>query len=507
MSQTQTKKLPNIWLLIASGVLLTLAFPPFDLLIPPFIALVPLFYFVKYAEETGQLLWGGLLVGILFWISLLYWVTLFSISGFIALVLYLSFFPLIFLFGLEFLWKRASLPLWLVGPSLWITLEHFRAIGELAFTWGQLCYSLPRHPLPLQIAEVSGPYGVSFWIVLVNTLVYSTLTRSGRSRTVSTFFLSLVILLPIIYGVYCFGREDLRDGEELKISLIQPNIDQDRKWSHSYRDSTIMILEELSREALKAGPDLVVWPETAVPAYIRHNDIYRGRVSRLVAASGIPYLVGSQDYEKVGESDYQTYNSAFLFRSTGHMDFKPYSKIRLVPFGEKLPYESLFPGLRDIKYGGGHFSPGEEFTLFDIDAGDFGVLICFESIFPELSRQFCLEGANFLLNITNDAWFLRTSAPYQHASVLPLRAIENRIYIGRSANTGVTMIVDPLGRINESTPIFTKMVISGIIHARNTDTFYQRHGDLVVYLSWIILLVALIFLPLRRGSMETRGEK
>ena len=494
MSQASMKRLPHLWLLIASGLLFTISFPPFDLIISPFVALVPLFFFVQYAEDTRQLVLGGLLVGIFSWVALLYWVTIFSIAGFIALVLYLSVFPIGFLLGLEFLWKRGSVPLYLVGPSLWVVLEHFRAVGELAFTWGQLCYSLSYHPLMLQIAEVTGPYGVSFWIVLVNSLVYSAIARSGRYRTLASSFLLLVVLLPLVYGIYCFGRDDLLEGEKIKISLIQPNIDQDRKWSRSFRDSTFMILEELSGEALMSEPDLIVWPETAVPAYIRHNAIYRGRVSRLVKSSGIPYLVGSQDYERAGENEYLVYNSAFLFRPNGRMDDRHYNKIRLVPFGEKLPYESWFPGLRGIEYGGGHFSPGEEFTLFDVDGGYFGVLICFESIFPELSRQFCMEGANFLLNITNDAWFLKTSAPYQHASALPLRAIENRIYIGRSANTGISLIVDPLGRITESTPIFTKRVISGEIRARTADTFYLRHGDLIVYVSWVVLIVAVAFL-------------
>jgi apolipoprotein N-acyltransferase len=486
------KKLPHPWLLLVSGLLLILSFPPFDLVIPPFFALLPLFFFVEYAVCTRQLVLGGLLVGAFFWIALLYWVSIFSVAGFVALIIYLTAYPVLFLIGLDILWKRARLPLWLVGPFLWVALEHFRAVGELAFTWGQLCYSISYHPLLLQMADLVGPYGVSLWIVLINTLIYTIIVNSGRVKSSAVCALLLVVIIPVAYGISCIGRVDLIEGDEIDISLIQPNIDQDRKWSRSYRDTSFTILEDLSLEALDAAPDLVVWPETAVPAFVRHNSFYRRRVSRLVEASGIPYLVGAQDYEVIDKDEYMSFNSAFLFREDGKMEEEWYSKIRLVPFGEKVPYEDWFPILRKADLGGGHFTSGGEFTLFDVGEHRFGVLICFESIFPELSREFCRSGANFLLNITNDAWFLRTSAPYQHASVLPLRAIENRIYIGRSANTGITMIVDPLGRVVDDTLIFTKAVISGKIYARSTDTFYRRHGDLVVYLSWIVLFLAAI---------------
>ncbi len=505
MTLVPMKTLPHPGLLLASGLLLVLSFPPFDLVVPPFFALLPVFFFVEYAVSTRQLVSGGLIVGAFFWIGLLYWVTIFSASGFAALIFYLTAYTVIFFVGLGALWKKAGLPLWLAAPFLWVALEHLRATGELAFTWGQLCYSLSDHPLLLQIADVVGPYGISLWIVLVNCLIYSVVVDSGGKRFSTACALLVVAVFPVVYGAACLGRAELTEGEAVDISLIQPNIDQDQKWSRAYRDTTFMILESLSLEALESGPDLVVWPETAVPAFVRHNPFYRGRVSRLVEASGVPFLVGAQDYEVIGDNAYKSYNSAFLFRKDGTMEEKWYSKMRLVPFGEKVPFEDRFPALRGVNLGGGHFSPGSEFTLFEAAGTRFGVLICFESIFPELSREFCRSGAGFLLNITNDAWFLRTSAPYQHASALPLRAIENRIYIGRSANTGITMIVDPLGRVVDETVIFTRAVISGTIRARSGDTFYRRHGDLVVYLSWLMLFLAVLRL-LRRKIVRWGAE-
>jgi apolipoprotein N-acyltransferase len=496
------KRIPGLWFPIVSGILLALSFPPFDLVFLPFVALVPLLLFIERARSSRQLIWGGIVGGLVFWIALLYWVSIFSVAGFIALMVYLTLFILFFVLGLEFLSTRALLPVWLVGPALWIGLEHFRAIGELAFTWGQLNTSLSYHPLLLQSADIAGPYGVSFWIVLVNCLIFEVATRRDRRVIPPIATLLLVLLVPIIYGYRCLDDEELLQGEEIDISLIQPNIDQERKWSRSFRDSTLTILEDLSAEALLSRPDLIVWPETAVPAYLRHHEFYQRRISNFVRDSGVPYLVGSQDYDRIGKDEFLTYNSAFLMRKDGRLDENRYSKIRLVPFGEKLPYEKWIPGLREIEYGGGHFSPGEEFTLFEFDGFRFGVLICFESIFPDLSREFCLQGAGFLLNITNDAWFLRTSAPYQHASALPLRAIENRIYIARSANTGISMIVDPMGRVLESTPIFERKVISGEIRARTDTTFYRRHGDLIVYLAWIVLLAGVIRFLRKRKSPD-----
>ena len=430
-------------------------------------------------------------MGTLFWICLLYWVAIFSVAGFVALILYLAGYFVLFLLGLELFCKRASFPIWFVAPPLWVVLEHLRAVGELGFPWGQLGSSLTYHPLLLQMSDITGPYGVSLWIVLVNALIYHALISfRGRAKFLSA--LMLVILLPLAYGLFCYQRKDLLEGDPLTLSLVQPNIDQDQKWSPVYRDTTFQILEALSRDTLLDRPDLIVWPETAVPAFIRHHGVYRRRVSRMAESFGVPLLVGSQDFDRIGERDYLTYNSAFLFHEDGLMDDRRYSKIRLVPFGEKLPYEDLFPALRRIEYQGGHFSAGDEFTLFDVDQGNFGVLICFESIFPDLSREFCRRGANFLLNITNDAWFLRTSAPYQHASALAMRAIENRVWIGRSGNTGITMIVDPLGRIVARTPIFTQAVLSGGIRARTPDSFYLRHGDFVAYGSWGLVGLAAI---------------
>jgi apolipoprotein N-acyltransferase len=497
------KQIPNLWYLLVSGLLLALSFPPFDLVFPPFIALIPIFIFVRRTDGNRRLALGGLLMGVFFWTSLLYWVTIFSAVGFIALVLYLSAYTIIFFLGLRLFWIRGHLPIWLIAPPLWVVLEHLRAVGELAFTWGQLSYALTYHPVLFQGDDLSGPYGLSYWIVLVNALIYAVIVREGRRRALAMLALTTVIFLPLDYGYYCLGRKDLNSGEEITISLIQPNIDQDRKWSPAFRDSTSQILEGLSLTALHSRPDLIVWPETAVPAYIRHNAVYRDRVAGLAKASSVPFLVGAQDYERVGEKRYLVYNSAFLFHADGGMDDRVYNKIRLVPFGEKIPFEDRFPILKDIDYEGGHFTAGDDFTIFDIDGKRFGVLICFESTFPELSREFCRRGAGFLLNITNDAWFLKTSAPYQHASALPLRAVENRIYIGRAANTGITMIVDPFGRVVKSTPIFTRMLISGKIRARSSDTFYRRHGDWPAVLSWLFLLGALCYVVIMESANST----
>jgi len=491
------KGFPRPRLLLFSGVLLALSFQPFDLLIPPFVALVPLFCFVEGAGNARQLVKGGVLVGVCFWVAVLYWVALFSAVGFAALVLYMSVYPILFLLGLNLLWKRARLPLWLVAPVLWVALEHLRASGELAFTWAQLCYSLSYHPILLQTADVVGPYGLTFWIVLVNALIFMALIQSGRPRPLPLAFLALVLLIPLAYGYRCLREETLLEGDEINVSLIQPNIEQDQKWSRSYRDTTFQILEALSSQSLSSNPDIIVWPETAVPAYVKHDAASSGRISAAAEGSGVAYLVGSQDYDRVGEKDFLVYNSAFLFHRDGLMDEERYSKMRLVPFGEKLPYESYFSSLKGIKYKGGHFSEGKDFTLFEVDGFKFGVLICFESTFPELSREFCRRGADFIFNITNDAWFLRTSAPYQHASALPLRAVENRIYIGRAANTGISMIVDPLGRVMQGTRIFTRSLITGTIHARSQRTFYCVNGDLAAYFSWFVLIVAAISLPFR----------
>lgn len=475
---------------VASGLLLTASFPPFHLLVPPFIALVPLLLFLEGARTRREVVRGGLIMGLVHNLTLLYWTMIFSWIGFFLLMIYLSLYPLSFCLIHRFLGKRSrALPL-LVAPFSWVSIEYIRGTGELGFTWGQLAYSLTGFPVLLQTAEAAGSYGISLWIAAVNVLLFLALragTETGRIASLAAVLVSFACLLG--YGLS--RRAEWESGGRVTVGIIQPGLDQETKWDPAFQDSILVLLSSQTREVAQEPVDLVIWPETAVPTYLAYDLSTQTQVGDLAYELTCPILLGAPHYEIVGD-EYRTFNIALVYRPDGSMDERIYRKIHLVPFGEKTPWEDRVDFLKQVDLGGGHFTEGDEYTLFEVGGLRIGTLICFESIFPELARNMRKKGANFLVNITNDAWFLRTSAPYQHASAVVLRAIENRVSIARSANTGVSLTVDPYGRVREQTPIFVRTTFRDTLPVVETATVYTEHGDLVLIPCFALLLGGMI---------------
>ncbi|MCK4416996.1 MAG: apolipoprotein N-acyltransferase, partial [Candidatus Latescibacteria bacterium] len=264
----------------------------------------------------------------------------------------------------------------------------------------------------------------------------------------------------------------------------------DIKWGPEGLTISFATLEQQTLRACPHRPDLIIWPETATPCYLVRQAKYRRRLHSFCDSVKTPIFTGSPHY------DFQTrrfYNSAFLFMP-GERGVQSYDKIHLVPGSERVPFSDTFRFLKKIALRAGDFSIGKRFTVFQHPKGRFSVLICFESIFPELTRQFVLRGAEFLVNITNDAWFGRTSGPYQHAQIAVFRAIENRIAIARCANTGVSMLIDPYGRISGATPIFTPRILVDTLPLRRGETFFTRYGNLFAKLCVAVLGMALVWI-------------
>ncbi|MFQ6102844.1 MAG: apolipoprotein N-acyltransferase [Candidatus Glassbacteria bacterium] len=475
---------------LLSGLLLTLSFPPFNLLLPPFFAVVFLLLFLERTESTREVIAGALILGLVHYVSLLYWIVIFSWIGFFLLMGYLTFYPILWCLVHHYMWKRSrSLSLFIM-PFSWVCFEYYRGIGELGFTWGQLAYSLTGFPILLQFADTTGPYGVSFWIAAVNVLIYLAYRATGSARRL--LYLSMVVVsfaCAVAYGLAKYSTFEA-DGH-INIAMVQPGLDQDVKWNPAFQDSTIMILSDLSREVTDEETDLVIWPETAVPTYLKHDLLTMTLISDLARELHSSIILGAPHYE-VQEGEYRSFNIALYYDAEGMMSREVYKKIHLVPFGEKTPWEDRVEFLRNVDLGGGHFTSGTDFTIFRIDSVEIGTLICFESIFPELSRSWRKKGADLLVNITNDAWFKRTSAPYQHASAIVLRAIENRVSIARAANTGVTLTVDPLGRIGKFTRIFVRTTLSDRLPVSLREkTIYTELGDFITIPCWIVFLCGL----------------
>jgi apolipoprotein N-acyltransferase len=281
-------------------------------------------------------------------------------------------------------------------------------------------------------------------------------------------------------------------GEPITVGCVQGNIPQDVKLRYEFAEEInrkhLRMTEELIRTR---KPDLIVWSEYSTLFPLREGGLWSEQILNLARRSGTPLLIGSDFFDRGS-----VYNSAFLVNSKGEIEGR-YDKMYLVPFGEYVPLRSILFFAGKVIPEISDFSPGRNYETFRLGRNKFSVQICFDVIFPQLTRQFCLRDASVLVNITNDAWFGDTSAPRQHFATAVMRAIENRRYMVRVANTGISGIIDPYGRVLQSTGVFVPAVLSGEVKWIAERTFYTRHGDLFVYvaifLSFVVLIAAALF--------------
>jgi apolipoprotein N-acyltransferase len=269
---------------------------------------------------------------------------------------------------------------------------------------------------------------------------------------------------------------NIEQRKDIKIALLQGNIPPDVKWNPDSLEHNFEVYAEMSRDVASKGVDLIVWPETASPCYLVHEPLYFNWVRSLADSLNTHLVVGSNDFEILGHQKYVYYNSALFFKPGGNFP-DAYYKLQLVPFSERIPFNDKVHIMDKIELGSADFSPGQEFVIFQHPKGKFASLICFEIVFPNLVREFVKRGADFLVNITNDAWFGKTHGPFQHARIAVFRAIENRISIARCANTGISMFVDPFGRTTEVTPLFVRRDVVGGLALKKEKTFYTVNGD------------------------------
>jgi apolipoprotein N-acyltransferase len=531
MKLSQLFRIPldsDFFLAVLSGVLLIFSFPnPLSPLMPHFpfgllvwIALVPFLVCLegKTLLESFRLGW---LTGVIGFTGILHWVIVsmhryggipiaITIIILALLTLYLSLYIGGFATLLCLVRSRTGWTILVVAPPLWVALEYLRSVLLTGFPWENLGYS-QYLALPLiQMADVTGVYGLSFLIVLVNGLIASILVqirRTGRLRIGSIITVAVILGAVLIYGSVKIRQEKERISARSPISVgvAQGNVDQSLKWEEAHQKETIEIYKGLTQEVSRENPDLIVWPETAVPFFFPFDQPYSPIVRAIPTENGTPLLFGSPFYQEV-EGGYQYLNSAYLLAPDGEIRGR-YDKIHLVPFGEYVPLSRLLSFIAPIVETVGNIASGDDTmgpVVFSIPEGDFSVLICYEIIFPELTRRFIQKGADFLVTITNDAWFGRTSAPFQHFSMATFRAVENRTFIARAANTGISGFIDSTGRIVDQTDIFTRQTMTGKVFKRTTDTFYTRYGDVFAYacLAWSLLGIvgAVVFGREKRGT-------
>jgi len=504
----------DILLSFLSSILLIFSFPNFDLEFLAWFALVPLFFSIegKGLVHSFKL---GFLTGIISFLGILYWIIVavhtygnipVMLSALILLLLvgYLSLFIGAFTFFTRFIQMRSGFQTVLFTPLLWVALEYLRSFLLTGFPWANLGYSQYLNLPFIQMADITGAYGLSFVILLVNGTLFRVLHQWPKKAfpVKEVVFTVLILLGFLIYGYLKMGVVDRKmiGNPSLRIGLVQGNIDQSIKWDESFQMETLKIYEKLSSRVAEEKPDLILWPETATPFFFQDAKEYQPFVLDISKKTNAFLLFGTPTYKaRKGKVDH--YNSAYLVSPSGELVGK-YDKIHLVPFGEYVPLQDLLFFIGSLGEGIGDFKSGKEIFNFSLPQGQFGVLICFEIIFPDLSRRFVKKGANFLVTITNDAWFGRTSAPYQHFSMATFRAVENRVFIARAANTGITGFIDPRGKILKKGGIFTEEAINGTIRLSNQKTFYTLYGDIFAWicsvLSILLLANALIRKPKRK---------
>jgi apolipoprotein N-acyltransferase len=504
-----------------SGFFLILAFPKFNVEIVAWAALVPFLWSLR-GKSPVQAALLGFVAGFSFFTGLLPWIYnvltryghlpgVVSIFFLLLLTAYLALYFSAFAFALRWAQGRMGIPETLLAPPLWVSLEYIRGFLFSGFPWELLGYS-QYLTLPLvQIADITGVYGVSFLIVLVNAAVYRLLEAfiDGNWKPVQKEVLAAGLLLAASAG-YGYWRlaaisPQSKEGTPVRISLIQGNIPQDVKWEPKFQDETVRSYVGLTNRTRHLFPNLVIWPETATPFFFQDSLPHQSRILELSQKMGTHLLFGSPAYGRKGRETHY-YNSAFLISPEGK-EAGRYDKVHLVPFGEYAPLSGLLGFTRDIIGAMGDFQPGEEVRNLAVPQGKFGVLICYEAIFPDLTRQFVDRGARFLVNITNDAWFGRTAAPYQHISMATLRAVENRVPIARAANTGISGFIHPSGQILQASEIFTNSILFGILYIKKTGTFYTQFGDLFTYLCMGFTTIFLLWVRFRREDRVERSRE
>jgi apolipoprotein N-acyltransferase len=512
----KTQRIFPLFLILISASLGILAFPKVSWSFLAWVAFGPFFMALEKKSSRERFVLG-VLFGLIYSFGLFYWVThsmihygglgiLTSYSLLLLLVLYLSLYTGVFSWLWGLIPSQGLFPLLWV-PSIWVGLEYIRAHLFTGFPWEIMGHSQYNNLLVIQVAELVGDYGVSFLILLVNQSLYQLFLTGtpfkGWSRKWKESLLTLILLaLTFLFGIRALENQISQDEKAptIKVALVQGNIDQSIKWNPDFQGKTIEIYKQLSATFRQEAPDLVIWPETAVPFYFKEDTRFSPQLYALARETGSYLLFGSPAAE-TRKGIMHFFNRAYLLSPEGTASF--YDKLHLVPFGEYVPMKRFFPFVGKMVEAIGDFSPGPGSHGLNHPKGKLGVLICFETIFSELSRAYKKDGCQFLVNMTNDAWFGQTSAPYQHLSMLTFRAIENRLWIARAANTGFSAVIDSSGQIIKRFPLFQSGGLYAKIPLRSEQTFYSRYGDLLIVFCCLVFLGGLA----KADNRSKRGKR
>jgi apolipoprotein N-acyltransferase len=477
----------------ASGLLLFLSFPKFGHWVFGWIALAPLL--LALVEVRGRrALRAGFITGCVSGVGLLYWTALVvrqfgglplpaAVAAMLLLAMAVAVLPALFAWIVARWVAGAGLSALWFAPVAWVATEVVRAYTYFYFPWCLLGYSQADNLVFVQVARFGAVYAVSFLLALTSAgLALAFLERDARRRRRILLAVSGVIVLVSLDGAQRLA-EPVAEKGRVRVALVQASIPQDEKWDPAKAVSNVRKHVALSERAADAGAKLVVWPESAVPWDVDRNPALLAELRQLTQHRSIELLFGNDDHDLEGDRA-RSFVGAKRLNAEGALDFR-YHKIRLVPFGEYVPLQPL------VTLGGrvaakvvdqvSDFTPGSDYAVGAVGPGRFSASICYEAIFADLFREFAARGAELFVNMTNDAWYGTTSAPYQHFAMARFRAVENGRYLVRAANTGISAVVDPRGRVLEKTALFEPALVVADVPLVAEPTFYTLHGDVFAW--------------------------
>ena len=505
-------------LALLSGVLLFLSFPSLGHPAFAWIAILPLLVTTTRATSMLDAFRRGLTTGVVHFAGMLYWIprvmeefgglpAAVSWGVHLLLVGYLALFPALFAVGIWALHQRLGVVAVLAAPAVWVSSELGRIYLFSGFPWELLGYSQTPVLWVAQLASVVGVLGISALVASVNgSLAFLVLAGRERALGVMAATAGLIVVCLLFGGLRVRSGSLVDTGVPLRVAAVQGNIAQGDKWNPALRDTILDKYLALTIRAADEGARLVVWPEAATP-FAFQVDSRADLIRRLARERGVHLLLGTTDVTWGDEPRY--YNAAVLVDPTGETA-GVYHKQHLVPFGEYVPMRDLLSFVSPLVENVGGFSAGEAPVILMMDDQPIGAAVCYEIIYPGLVRQFVTGGSRLLTTITNDAWYGRTAAPHQHFQQATMRAIEQGRYLVRAANTGISGVIDPYGRVVAQTALFEDDVLTADVRLIDDLTPYARFGDLLAFACGIVTLALMVVAgvtPIGRMRIPgTRGQ-
>ena len=415
-----------------------------------------------------------------------------------VLVAYLALFPAVFALLMARFLRALGPSGLLLGPPAWVATELGRQYVWDGFPWELLGYSQITWLPIVQIASVVGVYGLSALLAATASAAALVIVDRSRRRWVVAAATAIVVAAGAGWGAARLAGSPLRSaGVPVRVAVLQGNIEQDQKWDPALVDEITARYFTMTRQALAGSATLILWPESATPFLFERDTVRGGELRRLAREGRATLLVGSDQVEPIrpaspGESPQSRYyNAAFLVKPDGGIG-AVYRKMHLVPFGEYVPLKRLLFFVGPIVEAVSDFTPGTEPVLLPVGEHTASTAICYEVIYGDLIRRSVREGSELLTTITNDAWYGRSSAAYQHWDQAAMRAIENGRYLARAANTGISGFVDPYGRVLERSELFEQRMLVRDLRFLAGRTIYSRIGDLVAWLSLALVAAAVL---------------